>query len=435
MKIVVQPETSFTGEPVSIRVTEAPPGSEIVLAASTTDARGHRWSSQAVFRADAGGVVDPAGQAPMSGDYDGVDPSGLLWSMRSPGDLAFRAPWDKLEIGLTATARVTDTTDGAAAPSVVSGFTRRVAASGMRRVEVREAGLTATFFEAPGAGRKPGLLCLHGSGGGIAGLEPVGALLASKGFSSLVAGYFDVPGLPKNVCEVPLEALAAGVKWLKANPAVDPDRVGALGTSVGGEAVLAMASLVEGLDLKAVVAVSPSHVVWQALAEGPPPMKPRWTLNGKALPFVPMRNDRLMGPMISFLLGRMFRRPSRGVRTLAAYEAGLLDPHAAERAAIPVERIKCPVLLVAGQDDQVWPSPWMIEQAMRRRAAVGGFVSDSLFTCPDAGHMTIHVPNVPTTVRLGGGGFLAFGGTARGDAAAAADAWRRIPEFLKLHLG
>lgn len=435
MKIIVQPETSFADEPVSIRVAEAPPASEVVLSAGATDARGTRWASRAVFRADAEGVVDAVRHAPVSGDYEGVDPAGLLWSMRTSGDLAFRAPWDKIEIDLAATLRRNHTSNDAAAPSVVTRFARRVAAPGVRRADVREAGLTASFFEAPGGGRKPALVLFHGSGGGIAGLEPAGALLAARGFSSLVVGYFDVPGLPRSVCEVPLEALAAGVKWLKANASVDPGRVGALGTSVGGEAVLTMASFVAGLDLKAVIAVSPSHVVWQALAEGPPPMKPRWALGGQPLPFVLMRNDKLMGQMMGYLLRKALRRPSAGVRTLAAYEAGLLDAAAAERAAIPVERIKCPVLLAAGKDDQVWPAPRAIEEVAERRGAAGVGARDAVAAYTDAGHITLHVPGIPTTVRLGGGGFLAFGGTARGDAAAAEDLWRRIPEFLRLHLG
>ncbi len=408
MNLEVQPTEAMIDEPVSVRVTGISPGAEVALAAETVDARGRSWKSEMVCQ---------------SGDDGSIDPAALFWSMRSSGDVAFRAPWDKLEITLTARQ---------IGPI---RLIRRIAASGVTRLEVHEPGLTATFFEAPGSGKRPALALFHGSGGGIAGLEPVGALLASRGCSCLVVGYFDVPGLPKSVCEVPLEALAGGVKWLKSNPGVDPDRVGALGTSVGGEAVLAMASFVEGLGLKAVVAVSPSNVVWQALAEGPPPMKPRWTLRGRGLPFVVMRNDRLMGQMMTFLLRKTFRRPSLGVRTLPAYEAGLLDLPAVERASIPVERITCPVLLCAGKDDQVWPSPHMIEAAMSRRVVAGGFVNDELFACPDAGHMTIHVPNIPTTVRLGGGGFLAFGGTPQGDAAAAAEVWRRMLAFLQLNLG
>jgi bile acid acyltransferase/acyl-CoA thioester hydrolase-like protein len=108
-----------------------------------------------------------------------------------------------------------------------------------------------------------------------------GALLASHGFAALVVGYFGIPGRPRTLCEVPLESLAAGVERLRGHEAVDRRGVAALGTSVGAEAVLAMASYIDGLELAAVVGVAPSSVVWQALGDGRPPDKPRWTLGGR----------------------------------------------------------------------------------------------------------------------------------------------------------
>jgi hypothetical protein len=62
-----------------------------------------------------------------------------------------------------------------------------------------------------------------------------------------------------------------------------------VGTSVGAERALAMASYIEGLGLAAVVAVAPSSVVWQALADSRPRDKPRWTLGRGPLNYAPAR--------------------------------------------------------------------------------------------------------------------------------------------------
>jgi dienelactone hydrolase len=197
---------------------------------------------------------------------------GLLWSMRRPEgakDPRFRMPWDGFDVELEAMA------DGERASATIR---RRFAAAGVERVDIDERDLTAALFLPPAPGLHPGVAMFHGSGGGIAGLAPSGALLASHGFAALVVGYFGVPGRPETLCEVPVESLAAGVEHLRRHERVDGGRVAAVGTSVGAEAALVMASYIEGLGLAAVVGVAPSSVVWQALADGRPPHKPRWTL-------------------------------------------------------------------------------------------------------------------------------------------------------------
>ena len=62
------------------------------------------------------------------------------------------------------------------------------------------------------------------------------------------------------------------------------------------------------------------------------------------------------------------RTPWRG--TPACLEA-LRDPGAVARAAIAVEKIRGPVLLISGADDQMWPSAAMGEDIRLRLKAAG----------------------------------------------------------------
>ena len=259
------------------------------------------------------------------------------------------------------------------------------------------------------------------------------ALLASHGYAALVVGYFGVPGLPSHPCEIPLEALAAGVRWLAARPEVDRGRLAAAGTSLGAEGVLAMASLTEGLPLKAVVAMSPSSVLWQALMPGMLQRKCRWSFCEKGLPYAPLRGEKLAGQVFANALRGLFAHP-HPLKTLPAYEEALKSEETVHTASIPAERIAAPLLLLAGESDPVWPSAPMARMLLQRRKEAGVGQDDRLALYPEAGHLTLHVPNVPTTVRAGSAGGLDFGGTPAGDASAMADAWRKILEFLERHV-
>lgn len=428
MRLTVLPDDSLFDEPLLIRVDGAPPGAEVLLEAEAEDATGVPWQSRAAFRSDGDGSVDPAVQPPLSGSYGGADPAGLLWSMAPQGGpedpRKFQAGHGPLLFRFAA-----------AAEGSRSSFTvvRRAAASGVRRTEVQEGTLSGAFYQPPAAKSHPGLVLYHGSGGGVSGLEPVAALLASHGYAALAVGYFGVPGLPSHPCEIPLEALAAGVQWLAARPEVDPGRLAAAGTSLGAEGVLAMAALTEGLPLKALVAMSPSAVLWQALMPGMLPKKGRWSLCGRGLPYLSLRGEKLAGQAFANALRGLFAQP-HPLKTLPAYEEALRSGEAARSASIPAERIVAPLLLLAGESDPVWPSAQMARTLLQRREDAGGGKEDGLTLYPEAGHLTLHVPNVPTTVRAGSAGGLDFGGTPAGDAAAMASAWRTILQFLDRHL-
>ncbi len=430
MQVEIPSRSALTDEAFALRVSGLEPGARVVVYATTAGTDATRWESRAAFLSDREGVVDVRRDAPVSGTYREVDGDGLLWSMaptdEAPGVARFRAPCDSFEVGIAVRL------DGF--ESVHATVERRVAGRGVTCQEVREPGLVGTLFTAVGEGPHPAVALYHGASGGIAGLEPVGALLSSHGFTSLVVGYLGAAGLSKTPREVPLEALAAGVRWLKEQTGVRPAGVGVVGTSVGAEGALAMASWVPDPDLRAVVAVSPTSVVWQALAEGHPVARPRWTAAGRALPFAALASERLLWQLTRNGVLRAVGGRAHPLRTVTAYEAGLRHRRAVAAAAIPVERIAAPLLLIASRDDQVWPAVAMAEHIVKRRRSHGRGAQDRLVTFEDAGHLTLHVPGVPTTGRIGCGGTLALGGSPAGDARATAAVWREILTFLDAHL-
>jgi dienelactone hydrolase len=138
-----------------------------------------------------------------------------------------------------------------------------------------------------------------------------------------------------------------------------------------------------------------------------------------------MRGERLLPQMMSHALFDRFHRHPRpkALHLLAAYAAGLAERKAGDPAALAVEQIRCPLLLLSGQDDQMWPSVTMANSIMARRDRT----DDRHLSFPDAGHF-FRAPFTPTTVPWNES--LFSGGTAVGNARAQAEGWQAILNFL-----
>ena len=120
---------------------------------------------------------------------------------------------------------------------------------------------------------------------------------------------------------------------------------------------------------------------------------------------------------------------------------GVRDPLAVERATIPVEKTKGPILLVSGTDDQMWPSSALSDIAVRRLEAHDHPFTFRHLKYDGAGH-TILVPYGPLTLRVvavpadgSAGRLYSQGGTPKADAQAGVDAWRNTLEFLEASVG
>ena len=279
---------------------------------------------------------------------------------------------------------------------------------------VVENDLFANYFLAPGPGRKPAILLLGGSEGGLGkDVHREAILLQKAGFNVLQAGYFNVPGKPGYLADVPLEAFFHAIDWLKARPESDPGAVGIVGYSKGAEAALLVAA--HRADIQAVVAGMPSSVVWGGMS-----MRSyifggvsSWSVGGKPVPSL----DYGSGEGKRELLPRFVNALKQ------------LDAH--PDTIIPVERFGGKLLLVCGERDTLWPACPMARQIVTRvRTARPNGVE--LLAYPEAGHgvMGAPLPASDPAMRK----WAALGGTAQANAAARSDSWSRIVAFLDMTL-
>ncbi len=281
-------------------------------------------------------------------------------------------------------------------------------------VAVRDDGLVATWYPPASGRRGPAILVLGGSEGGEGGGKRIAAAFAAKGYGVLALAWFKAEGLPQQLQQVPLEYFGKGIRWLQANPLVEPEHVGLYGISKGGEAALLVAAREPGV--KAVVAAVPSSVAWQGINfANYADVQSSWSVGGQPLPYLAYDTS---APFTS---------------VLDLYQRSL--KHAAEHpeAAIPVERIAGPVLLLSAKDDTLWPSSAMSDAVIARLDARGFRFRHEHIAYPDAGHGALS----PSDGRgaASNSGYQNMGGTEAGNGFARRDAWARTFAFFNASIG
>jgi len=245
--------------PLGVSVSGVRPTDVVELRLAMRDSKGTRWRSNAVYRADLEGRVDPSTTAAEAGSYTGVDQTGLFWSMkpdgpgrpspfpikRRDGDLRFEPAIFTLEMviegNVAETVELRRWIDG----EDVSAFT------------VESPGLVANIYAPRGVltdGRRhPVVITLGGSEGGIESANMYAAWLASHGFLAMSVAYYRMPGFPKDLVRVPIDPVSVAVDWLEEQSYVDASGIGVLGGSWGG--TIAMAAASHDQRLRAVVSI------------------------------------------------------------------------------------------------------------------------------------------------------------------------------------
>ena len=410
----VHPQTALEDEPLTLfRIRGLRPGQEVDVRATTKTWKGQTWTAVATFRADDRGEVDLATRVPRKGTYHRADPMGLFWSMRprhpekAP---VFLPPINGYTVDLTVEAE-----GRLLAHTRVQRLLRR---PDLFCREVRENDLLGVHCSPPGEGPFPAVLLIGGSEGyNPAWLEIRASWWASHGVVAFAQAYYGTPPLPDHLVRIPIERFLRALAWLRTQPGVDPDRVFILGGSRGSEAAL-LAAIHADPPPAGVIALMPGHVRWMGLDfHGGP--KPAWTFQGQDLPFVSTGWDPAF-------LRLMVKHPAR----LRSAYARRLDRGIPEEAKIPVERLKAPLLLISGTDDQMWPSTRMAGEIVKRLQAHGMGDRVHHLVLEGAGHLLFYGYRPP--VRLFPP-FLTGGVSREANVDGGLKAWHAMLDFVKGH--
>lgn len=287
------------------------------------------------------------------------------------------------------------------------------APDGVTKTDVRENGLYGAFYAPTAKTNLPTLIVLGGSEGGLTSASYTALSFVRQGYAVLALAYFAEVGLPRTLEGVPLEYFDTAIDWLKQRPEVNPSKIGAVGGSRGSEAVLLMAS--HNKDVKAVMAFAPGGLILPGIDLQDPKTEAAWTLGGKDLPYVTLDYAR--------------HKPG----TLDVYMPGLT---AKPEAEIAVEKINGPILLISGDDDQLWPSTALANRITDRLKAKGFTHGFQHLVYPGAGHMVFSgdvsgrkppTPGAPAAPAPGG---MRLGGTPEANFKAWTDNWPKTLKFF-----
>ena len=432
--INVNSSTVLLDEPLAISVSNLTPHEQIAIEALCKDKNNMLWISRATFQADDGGMVNLATQAPLSGSYDGIDAMGLFWSMACTNKEFPYFVWNEQELETYLSVYSQDQLRTQAT------IHRLLILPEIEKRDVRENGLVGTFFYPKSMQKGPGVIVIPASVGGIP--ETLAKLLASRGYAVFALGFFGLDGLPANLENIPLEYFQKAMQWFKEQPQVDPDHVAILGQSKGAELALLWAATLPD-EMNAVVAYVPSSFVYGG---SPHLNQVNWTYKGLPIPFMPHPTDDLATPHHEEIINVQTQgKIPFHVNTFddpfdfaSIYRLGITEfPEHVESATIPVENIKCPILMLSGQDDKIWPSTLYGNRIMERLDAKGSSIKRQHVSFPDAGHGFLY-PYGPSTSQPfyfpGEDFWYTLGGTAKGDGCAAIESWQAVLSFLEENL-
>ena len=390
---------------LDISIDSLQPHQNIEVEAEAFDENGVRWKSLAYFKADQDGAFHLETAVPLPGSsYEKADASGLFWSMlpTDNSDISFLCN-DKFSVGIT--LKSDDQV------LLAESVTRIIKTSNVQTIEVRENGLIGNLYLPPSEHPLPIIITLSGSEGKTSDCRS--KLLASHGFAVLALGYFGLEGLPYILQDIPLEYFQTAFAWLKNQQCIDSSRIGLYGVSRGAELSLILGTLFSD-SIQTIVAVAPSSAIYGVF--GPTPTH-AWLYHG--MPLAPFATT---SPP-DFTTGHSSSNPMVFRQN---FIDGMKDP-CFEKATISVEKIRCPILLVSGGDDQVWPSDLYAIEIMKRAQ------NCKHLHYPDAGH-GIHLPNLPLPSPVYWQPYakmwFSTGGTREANASASRDSWEKIVEFF-----
>lgn len=371
----------------------------------------------AVFKADFDGVVSTARDAPVSGSWRGVDPDGPVYS--SEGGLFVQ------DVNVLA--------DWGAANYLEVNWPRRALQQGIDVLPVRGArGVYGDLYLPSSAPPWPIVIAIGGSEGGSVVTNELARTFVHDGYLVFALSYWGLETLPQNIDRIPLEYFLSAIEVAKEYPGAKADKIAVIGVSRGSEAALLVGSV--SSQVKAVVSVVGSGLSWPAWDVW---TEPSWTFADAGVGYVPWANV----PSAR----RTFEDGGVEVTLREVWNETLRQAPAAaiEAAAIQVERIGGPVLLIGAQDDQVWPSCPLSDIAWGRlvdAGHVGRFPLDGRECYPGAGHALnpgyVGLPMGSTILveRPDGGVFDLYGGSPQANGQGARAAWKRTREFLQAAL-
>ncbi|XP_075041738.1 acyl-coenzyme A amino acid N-acyltransferase 1-like [Mixophyes fleayi] len=411
INLEVSPEISLVDEPVKIQVCGLSPQQIITLRAWLKDERGNMFQSRAFYMSDKEGKVDLEHSPATGGDFHGVYPMGLFWSLKPSKPFLRLIKRDVMgspfQVHLEVYCHVELNPCPGYPATVTKVLERWYVSPGVQRLQVREGRVRGALFIPAGEGPFPGVIDLFGGFGGL--IEFRSSLLASRGFACLALAYFRFDDLPKSLDHVDLKYFEEAAHLLSSHPKVSRGGVGVVGVSKGADVALAMASYLP--QVSATVCINgPIAVTNNTLSYG--------DLVQRGIPY--QRERILITHSGAFNCTRIL---------------GDISKPEHQDSIIPLERARGPILFLVGENDQSCDSLFFANESLVRAEKYNK--KDVYVRCyPGAGHL-IEPPGspfCPVSVSPLSQTPIMWGGELLAHCKAQEISWTEMQDFLRRNI-
>ena len=250
-QLEVQPKKSFLDEQIRITANGLDPyGRYTITAFCRLENRHPGFWSHGHYVANSDGVIDVTTMASYGGSYVGVEPMGLIWSMKKLIEanevelVSLRNPVESFDILYSLRiGHISPPFDKNAddlSPITQYVAKRLAVAPHVKRIPIREGRIRGTLFVPQGPGPFKGILDIDGIDPYGTVYERTASLLASRGYLSLALAYQDYDDLPDKQ-NLELEYFIEAVEWLESHPLAAKTGITVSGECFGGIVALYLA--------------------------------------------------------------------------------------------------------------------------------------------------------------------------------------------------
>ncbi|XP_029970844.1 acyl-coenzyme A thioesterase 5-like [Salarias fasciatus] len=392
-------------EPVQVKVAGLESKQVVTLRAESLDERNLVFSSAATYRADQRGEIDLSRDASLSGSYVGVEPMGLLWSMRPQ---SLHTKFKKTSSLTPYYVKFSVHEEGGGTTLAEAVNERYLLGDQVRRVPVKEGNVRGVLFIPSGNGPFPALLDLYAYAGGVSEKRP--SLLANHGFVVLTLPLYGYDDMPKKVDKFHLDHFEEALNFLRTQDKVGGKGVGVISFSKSGDLALSIASFLPGVEATVWINGCSANTAF-----------PLFYKEKQILP--PLQPDIAKAEVTesgAYMCKRCLTRSSAEEN---------------KDTLVPIEQAKGRFLFAAAEDDLNWDSKGFMEQMVERLKHHGKENFESV-CYPGAGHYLEppYGPYCPSSIHSLIGKPVLWGGEPGSHSAAEIHLWMKIQEFFRTHL-
>lgn len=255
------------------------------------------------------------------------------------------------------------------------------------------------------------IICYGGSEGGPNFEEA--KRLAMEGCETLAVFMFGMKNQPKTLTKVPLEQFEDVLRYIR--PKIGTEPITILGTSKGAEYALNLATKYP--EISNLILIAPSAYNFAGLDFDH--YGSSWTWQGKELPYIDLKDNSFIKVFKSILLPALLKKP---ITYKAMYDAAIEKDKIRDQKRIPVQNTKANIILLVGEDDQMWDSANMAQIIRSQRKDV------QIFSFKNAGHLFEDDGLVHLKYKV-----VRSGGNAQDNKKAYTQSVKVINDFLRLH--